>query len=154
MVVQARQTTGGGHKRAAQSLRTIRKVKIKRPLVVLNHILQAYNVYQGSRSRLLQRRGRQRPSRCRARGRRQHRGNCRGRSTSGSLILFGGGPIDWSSALQPVVACSSAESEHISAFNASRSIVYYRQFLEELGYNQYNNLLLEMGKNIAKCLKK
>ena len=24
----------------------------------------------------------------------------------------------------------------------------------ELGYNQYNNLLLEMGKNIAKCLKK
>jgi len=24
----------------------------------------------------------------------------------------------------------------------------------ELGYNQYNNLLLEMGKTIAKCLKK
>jgi hypothetical protein len=60
----------------------------------------------------------------------------KGRSTSGSVIYFGGGPIDWNSSIQKVVANSSAESEHISAFQASRNVVYYRQFLEEFGHKQ------------------
>ena len=54
------------------------------------------------------------------------------RSQSGSKIYFGGWPIDWSSSLQSVIAQSSAESEFISAFNASRNAVYFRQLLEEL----------------------
>jgi hypothetical protein len=54
------------------------------------------------------------------------------RSQSGSVIYFGGGPVDWSSSVQPVVALSSAEAEFISAFHTARSIVYFRQLLEEL----------------------
>jgi hypothetical protein len=64
------------------------------------------------------------------------------RSTSGSVIYFGGGPVDWNSSLQSVVAQSSAESEHISAFNTARSTVYFRQFLEELGHAQFEPTVL------------
>jgi hypothetical protein len=55
-----------------------------------------------------------------------------GRSHSGYAIYFGGGLIDWSSHVQSVIAQSSAEAEQIAAFTCSRSIVYYRNLLEEL----------------------
>ena len=71
------------------------------------------------------------------------------KSVSGSVIFFAGGPIDWSSKLQSVVALSSAESEHISAFNASRSIVYYRQFLEELGHAMFQPTTLWVDNKAA-----
>ncbi len=58
------------------------------------------------------------------------------KSQTGYLIFFGGGPIDWSSHLQSVIALSSAEAEQVSAFSTSRSIVHFRQFLEELGQKQ------------------
>ena len=64
------------------------------------------------------------------------------RSHHGYLIYFAGGLIDWSSALQQTVALSSAESEHIAAFHASRSIMYYRQLLEELGHAQGESTIL------------
>ena len=63
--------------------------------------------------------------------------NDRARSTSSSVIYFGGGPIDWSSKLQSTVATSSANAELISAFNTSKNVFYVRQFLEELGYEQH-----------------
>ena len=58
------------------------------------------------------------------------------KSHHGYLIYFAGGIVDWSSTLQSTIALSSAESEHIAAFHASRSIFYYRQLLEELGHTQ------------------
>ena len=58
------------------------------------------------------------------------------KSHTGFLIYFGGGIIDWSSHLQSTIALSSAESEQIAAFNTARSIVYYRQLLEEFGQIQ------------------
>ena len=58
------------------------------------------------------------------------------KSHHGYLICFAGGIIDWSSNLQNTIALSSAESEHIAAFHASRSVAYYRQLLEELGHLQ------------------
>ena len=44
------------------------------------------------------------------------------RSISGQLVYFGGGPIDWASSLQPVIALSSAEAEQNAAFLCLESI--------------------------------
>jgi hypothetical protein len=54
------------------------------------------------------------------------------KSTSGYVIYFGGGPIDWACKLQPVIALSSAEAEQVAAFTTSRTVFYFRQLLEEL----------------------
>jgi hypothetical protein len=56
------------------------------------------------------------------------------KSPQGHLVYFAGGLIDWSASLQPIVALSTAEAEHISAFHCARSIVYYRELLEEFGH--------------------
>ena len=56
------------------------------------------------------------------------------RSPQGYLIYFAGGLVDWKSTLQSTVALSSAESEHIAAFHAGRTIMYYRQILDEFGH--------------------
>ena len=64
------------------------------------------------------------------------------KSHHGYLIYFAGGIVDWSSTLQSTIALSSAESEHIAAFHASRSIFYYRQLLEELGHTQNQSTTL------------
>jgi hypothetical protein len=58
------------------------------------------------------------------------------KSHHGFLIYFGGGLIDWSSALQATISQSSAEAEQVAAFHASRTVFYYRQLLEELGHHQ------------------
>jgi hypothetical protein len=58
------------------------------------------------------------------------------KSQTGYLIFLGGGLIDWKSSLQKVIALSSAESESNSAFDTARSIVHFRQLLEELGHFQ------------------
>ena len=58
------------------------------------------------------------------------------KSHHGYLIYFAGGLIDWTSTLQPIIACSSAEAEQVAAFHCSRTVVYYRQLLEEFGHLQ------------------
>jgi hypothetical protein len=60
------------------------------------------------------------------------------KSQTGNIFYFGGGPIDWVSCLQPIIALSSCEAEQVAAFNASRSCVHFRQLLEELGHTQLN----------------
>jgi hypothetical protein len=64
------------------------------------------------------------------------------RSQSGYIVYFGGGPIDWSSTLQSIIAQSSAEAEQVAAFNASRAIMYFRQLLEEFGHKQSQATIL------------
>ena len=65
-----------------------------------------------------------------------------GRSTAGYVCYFGGGPISWGTHLEIPIALSSAEAELIAAFNASRVVVYHRDFLEELGVKQYNETVI------------
>ena len=72
----------------------------------------------------------------------------RARSQSGYIIYYGGGPVDWSSTLQSVIAQSSAEAEQVAAFNASRAVVYFRQLLEEFGH-QFNGATTIWEDNTA-----
>jgi hypothetical protein len=44
-----------------------------------------------------------------------------------------GGPINWLSKLQPIVAVSSMEAEYIAFFFAIQDIVWIRQLLKDLG---------------------
>ncbi len=66
-----------------------------------------------------------------------HGGNVdNGKSTSGYLILIGGGAVDWSSKLQSVVSMSTTEAEFIAASEAGRALCSMRSFLAEIGYPQ------------------
>ena len=55
------------------------------------------------------------------------------RSTSGGIVIMAGGPINWLSKLQPIVAVSSMEAEYIACFFAIQDIVWIRQLLKDLG---------------------
>ena len=55
------------------------------------------------------------------------------KSTSGGIIYLNGGPITWSSKLQPIVAQSTAEAEIIAATHITKEIVHLKLLLSELG---------------------
>ena len=57
------------------------------------------------------------------------------KSTSGWVVLMGGGAVSWSSKLQTRVALSTTESEYIAAESASREMAFLRFVLEDLGYS-------------------
>jgi len=52
------------------------------------------------------------------------------RSTSGWVILMGGGAVSWSSKLQTQVARSTTESEYIAGESATREMAFFRHVLE------------------------
>lgn len=55
------------------------------------------------------------------------------RSTSGVLVLLGGGPVIYKSKRQSTVALSSAEAEYISLALATQEVMWLRFLLNELG---------------------
>ncbi|UYV79748.1 FHDC1 [Cordylochernes scorpioides] len=54
------------------------------------------------------------------------------KSTSGYTILFGKGPISWSSRKQPIVALSTTEAEYIAAAECVKELIYIKALIEEL----------------------
>lgn len=54
------------------------------------------------------------------------------KSTSGYLFVVAGGTVSWRSHRQHAVALSTAESEYISATEASKEMVWLKGFIEEL----------------------
>jgi hypothetical protein len=58
------------------------------------------------------------------------------RSTTAYLFHFAGGPISWSSRLQPTVALSSSEAEYMALCSATQEAIYLRQLTEDFGYRQ------------------
>jgi hypothetical protein len=58
------------------------------------------------------------------------------RSRTGTLIMVNDSPVIWSSKLQATVALSSTEAEYLALSVTSREILWLRQFLAELGFNQ------------------
>jgi hypothetical protein len=47
-------------------------------------------------------------------------------------MKIGSGAVSWSSKLQSLVALSTTEAEHIAAVEASKEILWMRQFMGEL----------------------
>ncbi|CAG7723393.1 unnamed protein product [Allacma fusca] len=58
------------------------------------------------------------------------------KSTLGFAVLLNGAIITWSSQKQPCVSLSSTEAEYIALTSGAREVVWLREFLDELGYNQ------------------
>jgi hypothetical protein len=59
-----------------------------------------------------------------------------GKSVSGYVFLFNGAAISWRSKVQSIVALSSAEAEFNSLSGATREVMYLRQLLCDLGFDQ------------------
>ena len=51
------------------------------------------------------------------------------------VVKIGSGAVSWSSKLQPLVALSTTEAEHISAVEAGKEIFWMHQSIGELGYD-------------------
>lgn len=71
------------------------------------------------------------------------------RSTTGSLFLLNGGPMSWKSHLQKPTAQSTAETEYQAAGYCSRSNVYLREDLLQVGHNQIAPTPLHCDNNSA-----
>jgi hypothetical protein len=59
-------------------------------------------------------------------------------STSGYLFLLANGAISWSSRKQRTVAQNTTEAEYMAMTDAANQAIWYRGFLQELGYSVDN----------------
>jgi transposase InsO family protein len=66
------------------------------------------------------------------------------RSTTGFVFMLNGGPICWSSKLQPTVAASTTEAEYMAAHSATKEGLWVRTLLKELGYEGAQTAPLHM----------
>ena len=64
------------------------------------------------------------------------------KSTSGYLFRFLEGAISWQSKLQKYVASSTIEAEYIAAEEAVTKMLWLKRFLQELGVNQDEYIVL------------
>ncbi len=64
-------------------------------------------------------------------GDRDHR-----RSTTGYVFTVGGKTTSWVSKLQIVVALSTTGAEYVAATEASKEMIWFQVFLDELGKKQ------------------
>ena len=55
------------------------------------------------------------------------------RSTTGFVFILGGGAISWGSRLQPTVAASTSEAEHMAAAQAVKEALWLRTLLSSFG---------------------
>jgi ATP-binding cassette subfamily B (MDR/TAP) protein 1 len=58
------------------------------------------------------------------------------KSTSGYLFTFAGGAVSWQSKLQKCIALSTTEAEYIAATDASKELLWMKNFLKELSVKQ------------------
>ena len=58
------------------------------------------------------------------------------RSTSGSIIQWHKACIDWGSSQQPSISLSSCKAEVMAGSETTKSVVYFRNLLEKLGFPQ------------------
>ena len=70
------------------------------------------------------------------------------------MVKMGSGAVSWSSTLQPLVALSTTEAEHISAFEAGNEILWMCQFMGELGYIISGPSMLRMDNQSAIAVSK
>lgn len=78
------------------------------------------------------------------------------KSVSGYVVMLKGGPIQWKSRKQKVVAKSTAEAEYIAASTCVQELIWFRHFFEEIKrdfgsepiiLNVDNQAALQMTKN-------
>ncbi|GMF37440.1 unnamed protein product [Phytophthora fragariaefolia] len=76
-------------------------------------------------------------------------GDKRTRSTSGVLLLLGGGPVVYKSKRQATVALSSAEAEYMVLGLAAQEVLWLRYVLAEMGFSAEDPTTLQMDNKSA-----
>lgn len=76
-----------------------------------------------------------------------------GKSTSGYIILYCGGPIAWCSRRQSVVATFSTEAKYIAATECTKEIMYLKTLIEELLGETVNVRLKVDNQSAIKLIK-
>jgi hypothetical protein len=69
--------------------------------------------------------------------------NIDSKSTTGFCFTLNDTIISWNSKSQPVTAISAAESEYIAATEAAKEAIWWRLFMDELGFKQETTILHE-----------
>jgi hypothetical protein len=77
-----------------------------------------------------------------------------GKSHTGSVILFGGGPIYVNSRKQKIVTKSSWEAEVVAASDSGTQILWVVRLLQELGLGNAKAILYQDNQGAATCLEK
>jgi hypothetical protein len=76
------------------------------------------------------------------------------RSTLGHCLTLNGTIVDWSSKSQKgAPAQSSSEAEYMSATSAANNVIWFREFLRELGYPQNTTTIFEDNEACIKLSK-
>lgn len=75
------------------------------------------------------------------------------KSTTGYIIMYGGGPISWSSRKQSTVALSTTEAEYIAAAECSKKLLLLKSLIEELT-DRAPHANLKVDNQSAICLIK
>ena len=68
----------------------------------------------------------------------------------GGIVLLNGGPVDWRSKMESVIALSSMEAEYIGACEMTKLIAWLRQCLDEIGRHQKEATTLKIDNMSAK----
>ena len=76
------------------------------------------------------------------------------KSTTGFVLLMGGGAVSWSSKLQSRVACSTTEAEFIAGGTCTRDMAFFRYIFEDLGYKIALPQGLGINNQSAICVAK
>jgi transposase InsO family protein len=76
------------------------------------------------------------------------------KSTGGYVVKIGSGAVSWSSKLQSLVALSTTEAEYVAAVEAGKEIIWFQQFLGELGYPVQGPSVLRMDNQSAIAVAK
>ena len=76
------------------------------------------------------------------------------RITTGYVFTVGGTAVSWISKLQQVVALSTTEAEYVSSIEASKEMIWFHRFMEELGKKQENIRLYIENKSGIHLAKK
>lgn len=64
------------------------------------------------------------------------------KSISGVVLILNTGPVAWCSRKQGVVATSTTDAEYIAAHDAAKEIVWLRQLLEDINFQQQGPTIL------------
>ena len=75
------------------------------------------------------------------------------KSTSGFIILLGGGPVSWSSKKQTVVAQSTTEAEYVSAAHCCQEMKYIKNLIEEMMDEEVKMTLYINNQSTVKMIK-
>jgi hypothetical protein len=67
-------------------------------------------------------------------------------------VIMAGGPINWLSKLQPIVAVPSMEAEYIACFFAIQDIVWIRQLLKDLGLERTLPTSVHIDNKSIQCI--